>query len=62
MGMIYNHVVSPIRTDAPEAVVHFKAHFSPTVITGSCTTLVRRLLPDVHAIVKLIIFPKHIFW
>jgi hypothetical protein len=60
--IIYNQAASSFRTDAPEADIHFKTHFFPPVIAVSTKTLVRRLLPDVHAIVKLIIFPKHIFW
>jgi hypothetical protein len=60
--ILYNQAVSSFRTDAPEADVHFKAHFFPPVIAVNGKTLVGRLLPDVHAIVKLIIFPKHIFW
>jgi len=60
--IIYNQAASPLRTDAPEGAAHFKDHFLPPVVAVSSQTLVRRLLPDVHAIVKLIIFPKHIFW
>lgn len=60
--IINNQVISPFRMDTPEGAAHFKTHFFPPVVAVSCNTLIRRLLPDVHAIVKLIIFPKHIFW
>ena len=60
--IIHNQAVSPLRTDAPEGDVHFKVHFLPPLTAVSSKILVRRLLPDVHAIVRLIIFPKHIFW
>ncbi|MVT42303.1 hypothetical protein GO495_17055 [Chitinophaga oryziterrae] len=47
---------------SPVATVYFKDHFLTTVIVSGSGIFVRRLLPDLQAIVKCIIFPQHFFW
>jgi hypothetical protein len=57
--IITNQALTPFR---PVANVHFKDHFLTPVIVSGKGIFVRRLLPDLHAIVKCIIFPQHFFW
>ncbi|SFD84995.1 hypothetical protein SAMN05518672_103503 [Chitinophaga sp. CF118] len=60
--IINNQTVVPSQTDAPNGNCYFKTYFFTPVVPVSNKILIRRLLPDVHAIVKLLIFPQHIFW
>jgi hypothetical protein len=57
--VISNQAVTSL---TPAGNVHFKDHFLPPVIVAGSKILVRRLMPDLHAIVKSIIFPQHFFW
>jgi hypothetical protein len=57
--IISNQALTPFR---PAGTAHFKDHFLTPVIVSGSGVFVRRLLPDLHAIVKCIIFPQHFFW
>lgn len=62
IDIINNHTVVPSGTDAPDGYSHFKGlAFPGKFITGN-NIFIGRLLPDLHSIVKLIIFPQHYFW
>jgi hypothetical protein len=57
--IITNQALTSLR---PVATAHFKDHFLIPVIVSGSGIFIRRLLPDLHAIVKCIIFPQHFFW
>ncbi len=57
--VISNQAVTSFR---PAGTAHFKDYFLIPVIVSTGGIFVGRLLPDLHAIVKCIIFPQHFFW
>lgn len=57
-----NHVISPLKTDDYDGTGAFREYFPDSITSFTCKVQAARLLPDLHAIIRSLIFPQHIFW
>lgn len=57
----HSFIVS-VKTDTREGTGSGKELFLSRMMIFTCKVQAARLLPDVHAIIRSLIFPKHIFW
>jgi hypothetical protein len=57
-----NAVFTPFKCESRPGTGHFSAYFLPRIPLQVAQPSTGRLLQDLHAIVKTLIFPKHIFW
>lgn len=57
-----NIVYTPLKCHSRPGTGHFSAHFLPRQPFLGAQLSTGRLLEDLHAIVRTLIFPKHIFW
>jgi hypothetical protein len=62
VGNISNQTVAPSGNEAPDGNGYFRVYSFSTAVAFNSPIQVIRLLPDLHSIVKLIIFPQHFFW
>jgi hypothetical protein len=58
----HQSVTTPYKTDNRDGAGTFREHFPIHIATAFCKIYASRLLPDVHAIIRSLIFPQHIFW
>lgn len=57
-----NAVYTPLKCESRPGTGHFSAYFLPRLPLVVALLSTGRLLEDLHAIVRTLIFPKHIFW
>lgn len=57
----HSFIVS-VKTDTREGTGTGKELFLSRLMIFTCKVQAARLLPDVHAIIRSLIYPKHIFW
>ncbi|MVT12197.1 hypothetical protein [Chitinophaga tropicalis] len=58
----HNQVVTPIKSESRDGAGTFREYFLPRIPFFLCKVQASRLLPDVHAIIRSLLFPQHIFW
>ncbi|PWV46965.1 hypothetical protein [Chitinophaga sp. S165] len=54
--------VSSFKTDLPDGADTGREHFLAGINTFSSKVQATRLLPYLHAIIRSLIYPQHIFW
>jgi hypothetical protein len=55
-------IIASGRTDTREGADTAREHFLAGINAFSCKVQAARLLPYLHAIIRSLIFPQHIFW
>jgi len=55
-------IVASVKTDSRDGAAAARAHFLAGINLFSCKVQAVRLLPDLQAIIRSLIFPQHIFW
>lgn len=61
-GMAGNRVIILLNTGSRDGADTYRAHFLSGIDTTGTTKMAARLLQDLHAIVRSLIFPQHYFW
>ncbi|WP_089835678.1 hypothetical protein [Chitinophaga filiformis] len=54
--------IASVKTDSRDGADAARAHFLAGINLFSCKVQAVRLLPDLQAIIRSLIFPQHIFW
>jgi hypothetical protein len=55
-------IIASVKTDTRDGADAARAHFLAGINLFSCKVQAARLLPDLQAIIRQLIFPQHIFW
>lgn len=58
----HQSVVASVKTDTRDGAGTARGQFLARITTFTCKVQTARLLSDLQAIIRLLIFPKHFFW